>query len=248
MSLMSQRDPLETLDSRLDAVKRRIQERFGDKAEELEAAAEALRNGDTDALGELRRIAHRIKGHTRDPDLNQAAAAVETLASEGDAEGALAALPALVDAAQSVAMRSRTTPWPPEQAVVAGPERILVVDDDPTIRQVVSLTLARMGGYEVVVASTVDEAAALCESRTFDLAIIDRRLPGGDGVDFAEGVRDGGGATRIVIYSGTGPTAADQSSDVDEWWEKPFSSSELVAKVRAILQKPPRSAASASEE
>ena len=102
---------------------------------------------------------------------------------------------------------------------MAGPERILVVDDDPTIRQVVSLTLARMGGYEVVVAANVDEASALCDTRTFDLAIIDRRLPGGDGVVFAEGVRDRGGAARIVIYSGTGPSVEDEACDVDAWWE-----------------------------
>ncbi|MBO6936320.1 MAG: response regulator [Deltaproteobacteria bacterium] len=239
---------METLDSRLDAVKRRIQERFGDKAKELEAAAKALAKGDTNALEKLRRIAHKIKGHTRDPMLTKAAAEVEDLAREGNARAALAAVPVLVEAAHSVAMRTRSTPWPPEQLVVTGgPERILVVDDDPTIRQVVSLTLARMGGYEVVVAANVDEASALCETRTFDLAIIDRRLPGSDGVAFAEGVRDRGGAARIVIYSGTGPTSEDEGSDVDDWWEKPLTSQELVDAVEQILAKPARSSASDAE-
>ncbi len=238
---------METLDSRLDAVMRRIQERFGDKAKELEAAATALANGDTNALEKLRRIAHKIKGHTRDPRLTKAAAEVEDLARAGKAKAALAAVPVLVEAAHSVAMRSRTTPWPPEQSAVAGPERILVVDDDPTIRQVVSLTLARMGGYEVVVAASVDEASALCETRTFDLAIIDRRLPGSDGAVFAEGVRDRGGAARIVIYSGTGPTSEDEGLDVDDWWEKPLTSQELVAAVKAILAKPARSSESDPE-
>jgi len=238
---------METLDSRLDAVKRRIQERFGDKAKELEAAAQALANGDTNAPEKLRRIAHKIKGHTRDPTLTKAAAEVEDFARKGNPRAALAAVPVLVEAAHSVAMRSRSTPWPPEQTAVAGPERILVVDDDPTIRQVVSLTLARMGGYEVVVASTVDEARALCDTRTFDLAIVDRRLPGSDGLAFAEGVRDRGGATRIVIYSGTGPSSEDEGYDVDDWWEKPLTSQELVDAVKEILAKPARSSSSDSE-
>lgn len=244
---MTQWDPLETLDTRLDVVKRRIQERFGEKAEELEAAAKALANGDTNALRALQRIAHKLKGHTRDPELTDAASRVEDLAREGRAQEALGAVPALVKAAHSVALRTRSTPWPPQQSTVAGPERILVVDDDPTIRQVVSLTLARIGGYEVVVAANVDEASALCETRSFDLAIIDRRLPGSDGVDFAHGVRDRGGAARIVIYSGTGKSVDDDSTDVDEWWEKPLSSKELIAAVKGILAKPRRSEAPGSE-
>jgi len=243
---MAQRDPLETLDTRLDVVKRRIQERFGEKAEELEAAAKALANGDTNALAKLRRIAHKLKGHTRDPSLTAAASRVEDLADEGRAREALEAVPALVEAAHSVALRTRATPWPPEQRAIAGPERILVVDDDPTIRQVVSLTLARMGGYEVVVAASVDEASALCETRSFDLAIIDRRLPGSDGLAFAQGVRDRGGASRTVIYSGTGQGTHDEATEVDDWWEKPLSSKELIEAVKAILAKPPRNGGSAS--
>ncbi len=243
---MAQRDPLETLDTRLDVVKRRIQERFGEKADELEAAAKALANGDTNALLQLRRIAHKLKGHTRDPALTAAASRVEDLARDGRAEEALAAVPDLVKAAHSVALRTRSTPWPPQQAAVIGPERILVVDDDPTIRQVVSLTLARIGGYEVVVAANVDEASALCETRSFDLAIIDRRLPGSDGLDFAQGVRDRGGAARIVIYSGTKRTD-DDDSDIDAWWEKPLSSQQLIDAVKGVLATPPRNGVSGSE-
>ena len=239
---MAQRDPLESLDSRLDAVQRRIRERFDERARELENAAAALRAGDSQALETLRAIAHKLKGHSRDPNLVEAAEAIERFADEGEPEAALASVPALVRAADSIASRSRSTPWPPI-SVPQGPARILIVDDDPTIRQVVGLTLARLGGYEVVVAGNVEEASALCESRSFDLAIIDRRLPGTDGLEFARGVASRGGAQRTVIYSGTGQKARE-TLGIDAWWEKPMNATDLIEAVRSILERPPRSAGS----
>lgn len=241
---MAQRDPLDSLDSRLDAVQRRIRERFDERAEELEAAAAAVRAGDTNALARLRAIAHKLKGHSSDPALGLAAETIENAADAQDAAGALAAVPAMVTAARSVASRSRSTPWPPMK-VPTGPGRILVVDDDPTIRQVVALTLARLGGYEVVVAANVDEASALCESRSFDLAIIDRRLPGTDGLEFAQGVASRGGVDRTVIYSGSGQKSHERDLAIDDWWEKPMNAADLTDAVRAILARPPRKSAPA---
>ena len=232
---MTQRDPLDTLDSRLNAVKRRITEGFAARADKLDAVAQRIATGDPAAVVEARRIAHRIRGHARDPRVSRAASRLEATHDGVEREEILRLIAALSKAARTAAKQSSNTPWPPPP-VVDTLSRILVVDDDPNIRHLVSLALARMGGYKVVVAASAEEAEALCEARTFDLAIIDARMPNVDGVAFARRMRAAHAPIRIVVHSAADPGEAGASEhEVDGWWRKPMTSQQLIDATRQVL-------------
>ena len=114
---------------------------------------------------------------------------------------------------------------------------VLVVDDEPTIGEVVSAYLER-AGYETRVA--VDGPAALeaVAERRPDLIVLDLMLPGLDGLEVMRRVRDR--ATAIILL-----TAKGEESDrivglrlgADDYVVKPFSPAELVARVDAVLRR-----------
>jgi diguanylate cyclase (GGDEF)-like protein len=79
---------------------------------------------------------------------------------------------------------------------------ILVVDDDPAFRALVS-TLLKSKSYRVVEASNADEASAMYSDKETKLAIIDYRMPGADGMSWIQKLRDSGRATPVVFCSGT---------------------------------------------
>jgi DNA-binding response OmpR family regulator len=118
-------------------------------------------------------------------------------------------------------------------------QRILVVDDDTAIRDVVSYTFAHEG-FEVE--STGDGAAALelLDESTFDLVILDLMLPHVSGIDVCRKLREKGDTTPIVML-----TAKDSELDLvvglevgaDDYVPKPFSRAELVSRVRALLRR-----------
>ena len=116
---------------------------------------------------------------------------------------------------------------------------MLVVDDEPTIREVVSRYLER-AGYETRAAA--DGAAALraVEERTPDLIVLDLMLPGIDGLEVMRRVRDGDRSAAIILL-----TAKGEENDrivglrlgADDYVVKPFSPGELVARVDAVLRR-----------
>ncbi len=116
--------------------------------------------------------------------------------------------------------------------------RVLVVDDDPGILDVVSYAL-RNEGLDVETAETaVDAERAL--ARPVDLVILDVMLPGGSGTDLLRRVRAAGNVVPILML-----TARDAEVDrvvgleagADDYVTKPFSSAELVSRARAILRR-----------
>jgi DNA-binding response OmpR family regulator len=118
--------------------------------------------------------------------------------------------------------------------------RILVVDDEPTIGEIVSRYLER-GGYETRIAA--DGHAALARASTWhpDLVVLDLMLPGLDGLEVMRLLRDTGGPRVAVILL----TAKGEESDridglrlgADDYVVKPFSPAELVARVDAVLRR-----------
>lgn len=118
------------------------------------------------------------------------------------------------------------------------PKRILVVDDEPKITQLVSDYLER-GGYEVQVAH--DGKTALSRARTDkpDLIVLDLGLPQMDGLDFTREFRKASNAPIIML------TARSEETDkliglelgADDYITKPFSPKELVARVRVIFRR-----------
>jgi DNA-binding response OmpR family regulator len=125
-------------------------------------------------------------------------------------------------------------------ALDPAPSRVLVVDDEPMVREVVSRYLARDG---FVVAEAADGPAALAAVESFlpDLVVLDVMLPGRNGFDVLKVLRSRGDAAPPVILL----TARVEESDrvlglelgADDYVVKPFSPRELVARVRTVLRR-----------
>ncbi len=114
---------------------------------------------------------------------------------------------------------------------------ILVVDDEPTIGEVVSAYLQR-AGYESRVALDGPSALEAVADRSPDLIVLDLMLPGIDGLEVMRRVRDRTGAVILLTAKG------DESDRViglrlgaDDYVVKPFSPAELVARVDAVLRR-----------
>jgi DNA-binding response OmpR family regulator len=116
---------------------------------------------------------------------------------------------------------------------------ILVVEDDPIIRQTVSYALKR-AGFDVTSAGDGSEALSLAEKTRPDLVLLDLMLPGIDGYQIAERLRASDKEVAIVMV-----TALDQERDkvrgldagADDYITKPFSMDELLARVRANVRR-----------
>jgi DNA-binding response OmpR family regulator len=123
------------------------------------------------------------------------------------------------------------------------PVRILVVEDDDEIAQVLQRSL-RMEGYEVKLAA--DGVQALEESHAFlpDLIVLDLGLPRLDGVDVAKRLRDDGDEVPILMLTARDALESRvEGLDVgaDDYLVKPFERQELLARMRALLRRrPPR--------
>ena len=142
-----------------------------------------------------------------------------------------------------------STPVAPHGAQVAesneahgsprGVARLLVVDDDDSIRELLRMALSHVG-FDVKLAATCLEARNLIDRHSPDLMILDVMLPDGDGIDFCQRLRAGGLSASVLFL-----TARNSIEDKvrglmmggDDYVTKPFSLEELVARVRAILRR-----------
>ncbi len=124
------------------------------------------------------------------------------------------------------------------QPVEAAQLRILVVDDDPDIRDLVAQSLARHG-YDVVRAANVAEADEVRRRLPLDLVILDIMMPGEDGLSFCRRLSQDSDVPIIIL------SALDGSSDkivglevgADNYVTKPCDPRELIAHVRAVLRR-----------
>lgn len=117
--------------------------------------------------------------------------------------------------------------------------RVLVVDDEAPIRELVEMAL-RYEGFDVTVAATGREALRAAESSAPALIVLDVMLPDHDGFEVARRLRRDGIATPIVFLTaldGTGDAVAGLALGGDDYVTKPFSIEELVARVRAVLRR-----------
>lgn len=121
-------------------------------------------------------------------------------------------------------------------------DRILVVEDDSTIRALLGLTLQGAGYRDVSMAGRGDDGLAAAKSGRPDLVLLDVMLPGLDGFAVARRIRETPelAATRIIML-----TARTEPEDVcrgleagaDDYVTKPFDRAVLLARIRAVLRR-----------
>ena len=115
---------------------------------------------------------------------------------------------------------------------------VLVVDDEPTVREVVASYLRR-DGHAVTEVGDGNEAIQLVQHETFDLVVLDMMLPGVNGLDILRRIRQLGDMPVIML------TARAEESDrvaglelgADDYVVKPFSPRELAARVNGVLRR-----------
>ena len=120
------------------------------------------------------------------------------------------------------------------------PASVLVVDDEPTIAEIVARYLER-AGYSTRTAADGPEALALLSSMPPDLVVLDVMLPGLDGLEVMRRLHaDGDRRTPVVLLTARGEEAdriAGLRLGADDYVVKPFSPAELVARVDAVLRR-----------
>ncbi|HEX3580470.1 MAG TPA: response regulator transcription factor [Thermoanaerobaculia bacterium] len=116
--------------------------------------------------------------------------------------------------------------------------RILVVDDDETIRTTLAQNL-RTHGFEVVAAADGAEAADRFASIRPDLVLTDLAMPRADGFELIQRIRSNGATPIVVLSVRGGDLDKVRALDLgaDDYVTKPFSTPELLARVRAQLRR-----------
>jgi DNA-binding response OmpR family regulator len=126
--------------------------------------------------------------------------------------------------------------------------RVLVVDDEPMVRDVLSRYLER-GGFEVEAVADGERALVAFDARRPDLVLLDLMLPRIDGFEVFRQIRARASSPVIMI------TARGQTTDrivgleigADDYVSKPFSPAEVVARVRSVLRRSAMTQAAADE-
>ena len=117
--------------------------------------------------------------------------------------------------------------------------RLLVVEDEPNILELLSASL-RYAGFDVVTAAAGTEAVQAAQRHRPDLIVLDVMLPDIDGFEVCRRLRSAGNDVPVIFL-----TARDTSSDTvtglviggDDYVTKPFSLEEVIARIRAVLRR-----------
>jgi two-component system alkaline phosphatase synthesis response regulator PhoP len=117
--------------------------------------------------------------------------------------------------------------------------RLLLVEDDATLRQALRFNLTREG-YDVVTAATGEGGLDAARSDRLDLILLDVMLPGMSGVEVLRVLRGEGVATPVIILSAKGDEidrVVGLKVGADDYVAKPFSRPELLARIEAVLRR-----------
>lgn len=157
----------------------------------------------------------------------------------------------------SSAYTTRTTPlhWMTAKDTMkherSTPERILIVDDEPTMRRLLEHLLSQQG-YTLFLAKDGEEAIKLARSESPDLILLDVRMPRMDGFEAARRIREDKSFASVPILFLTAHQDSEDKREgfnvgADDFIVKPFDSDELVARVASHLRRR-RGAAAYAEE
>lgn len=117
--------------------------------------------------------------------------------------------------------------------------RILVVDDEPAVRDALARAL-RLEGYEVDLAPEGDSALRTMTSRPPDAVVLDVLMPGTDGLEVCTRLRTAGNRTPVLMLTARDAVAsrvAGLDAGADDYLVKPFALEELLARLRALLRR-----------
>ena len=119
--------------------------------------------------------------------------------------------------------------------------QILVVDDERAIREMISLALSREG-FTCLEAANAHEAEKLIQDEKPDLVLLDWMMPGVSGIDFVRRLRKGEQTRALPVIMLTAKTGEQDKvqgleTGADDYLAKPFSTRELIARIRALLRR-----------
>jgi two-component system, OmpR family, alkaline phosphatase synthesis response regulator PhoP len=144
-----------------------------------------------------------------------------------------------IDAFLSFAITSFNKNYFPDKAMIK--EKILVVDDEEDILELVRYNLSKEG-YKILCAASGEEGLNIARDQTPDLIVLDLMLPGLDGLDVTRRLKGDNATQKIPIVM---LTARGEESDIitglelgaEDYVTKPFSPKVLVARIRAVLRR-----------
>jgi len=117
--------------------------------------------------------------------------------------------------------------------------RVLVVDDEPAVREAIEEVLD-VEGYEVGVAADAEAALAALESERPDALVLDLMLPRASGIDLCRRLRASGDRTPVLMLTAraeVGDRVTGLDAGADDYLVKPFALEELLARLRALLRR-----------
>jgi DNA-binding response OmpR family regulator len=118
------------------------------------------------------------------------------------------------------------------------PRKVLIIEDDPRIRRVVTMTLRREG-LEVTEAESGEAGLAQLAEREFDVVLLDLMLPGQDGFEVCRAIRRTSNTPVIMVTarSDSHDVVAGLEAGADDYVSKPFVPKELSARIRALTRR-----------
>src|SRR4051795_12377572 len=117
--------------------------------------------------------------------------------------------------------------------------RILVVDDEPSVRDALERVL-RLDGFEVAVAEDGMQAVRQMAVTSTDVVVLDVLMPRLDGLEVCRRLRDTGDRTPVLMLTARdtiGDRVAGLEAGADDYLAKPFALDELLARLRALLRR-----------
>jgi two-component system, OmpR family, response regulator MtrA len=116
--------------------------------------------------------------------------------------------------------------------------KVLIVDDDPALAEMLTIVL-RNEGFEPLVCPTGDRALAMMRDHRPELVLLDLMLPGKDGIDVCREMRAESGVPIVMLTAknDTVDVVLGLESGADDYIVKPFKPKELVARIRARMRR-----------
>jgi two-component system, OmpR family, KDP operon response regulator KdpE len=117
-------------------------------------------------------------------------------------------------------------------------QKIIIIDDDQSIRKLLTIAL-KSSGYETIEASNIEEALSKSAINSPDMVLLDLGLPDGDGLRFIKSFREWSNVPLIVVSAVSQEDKKVTAFELgaDDYLVKPFSTNELLARIRAFLRR-----------